>query len=134
MKDIGVYERLLSEGHEIKCIETKSESGKSLSKVNIEKVSKEYKSNSIGVHPHILHSILQQKIERDARIIFDFFLTEILYKKGKVVIVGSTLKEYEFDFIIGRDGLHSNLRKMILGESPYRDHSQFCWRGISSSV
>lgn len=39
-------------------------------------------------------------------------------------------KEIEADIIIGADGIHSNIRKLLFGESPARFTNQICWRAM----
>lgn len=130
MKKIGAYKKLVRLGQKINYVETKSWNGKTLSNVDSGKISSDYDSISVGIHRHLLHSILQEQIESEGNIIFNFSLSEVVNNEERVILIDSDNKQYEFDLVVGCDGLHSQLRSLVLGESSYREHSHFCWRGV----
>jgi 2-polyprenyl-6-methoxyphenol hydroxylase-like FAD-dependent oxidoreductase len=76
----------------------------------------------------LLHALPQHQIK------LDHSLTEYEGHKDKVIARFANGAEIEADFLIGADGIHSDVRSQLLGNDPpiYRGYT--VWRGISSAV
>lgn len=129
LEHLGVAGEIENKGRVIKEIIIAAPDGKVLSKNDLHKISKQYGHNSVAIHRKELHNILSNKLPEQT----------ILYNKKCIQIdMDNNLCLFEddsstpFDVLIGCDGVNSNIRKSIGLDTPSRDASQICYRGITN--
>ncbi|NKQ18875.1 FAD-dependent monooxygenase [Brevibacillus laterosporus] len=70
---------------------------------------------SIGIHRFSLHQILYEAIKNQIDIRFNTTIQSFTQNEESVQVCFQDGKEESFDFVFGADGIHSQIRKLIMG-------------------
>jgi 2-polyprenyl-6-methoxyphenol hydroxylase-like FAD-dependent oxidoreductase len=133
LKELGLAEELLLRGNRLKTFAIKRYDGKQLTQTNIQTLEEEFSIPSIGIDRAELHEVLMNRIPTHRRH-FGERLIHCIQTKNKATAIFESGTKISADLIIGADGIHSEVRKKILGDSPLRDAQQICFRGICDAT
>jgi 2-polyprenyl-6-methoxyphenol hydroxylase-like FAD-dependent oxidoreductase len=123
-KHLGILEEILANSGELKNIFLKTDKGKILAKS-----SPNYDLPTVCMHRGDLHKVLLRNL--NSPIHSDHELRKIkTTATGKLEISYTNGKIKSFDAVVGADGIHSSVRKYVVGDSPpiYRGYN--AWRGV----
>ncbi|MCU0344042.1 MAG: FAD-dependent monooxygenase [Ignavibacterium sp.] len=85
--------------------------------------------SGLAIHRHSLHQILKSYLLEN--ILFtNKKAISFSYKDEKVILHFENGSTAEGDFLIGADGINSNIRLQLLPHSKMRYAGYFCWRSI----
>jgi 2-polyprenyl-6-methoxyphenol hydroxylase-like FAD-dependent oxidoreductase len=103
--------------------------GQPLSKVDFNKIIKNYGNGTIAIHRGHLQRILLENTLKST-VFTDKRLKNIIDTEGVIQVEFEDGTHAECDILIGADGIKSVVRKHIFGDIPLRYSGQTCWRGI----
>src|SRR4051812_32928400 len=121
---LGILEEVVSSSGEIKQIYFKNHTGKILKKLNLQ-----YELPAICIHRAELHAILRKHTAAEQYTNCELqSFSNLTNGKVEVTFTNGTTKI--FDAVIGADGIHSAIRKLIVndGKPVFRGYN--VWRGV----
>lgn len=130
-KRVGVLERIAAEGHLHEGLELRTLDGALIHKSSVPPDPSGVPAGG-GILRPVLHQILSDTtLGLGARVRLGVAV-ESLRDDGSSVFVRSTDgEESQYDLVVGADGLHSQVRQIILPEAPSPAFTgQGCWRAV----
>ncbi|QFT89799.1 FAD-dependent urate hydroxylase [Bacillus sp. THAF10] len=131
LEKLGVAEQVRKTGSPVKKAEIRTWDGKLLVNVPVHKQSKLYGTYSYLIYRPDLQSILYKKLKQET-VVFGKKLIRIENDEAKITAIFEDGEEAEGDLLIGADGVHSEVRKSIIGSTPSRYSGFTAIRGISN--
>lgn len=131
LEKLGVAEQVRKIGSPVKKAEIRTWDGKLLVNVPVHKQAKLYGTYSYLIYRPDLQSILYEKLKQET-VIFGKKLIRIEQDAAKITAIFEDGGEAEGDLLIGADGVHSEVRKSIIGSTPSRYSGFTAIRGISN--
>lgn len=131
LEKLGVAEQVRKIGSPVKKAEIRTWDGKLLVNVPVHKQAKLYGTYSYLIYRPDLQSILYEKLKQET-VIFEKKLIRIEQDAAKITAIFEDGEEAEGDLLIGADGVHSEVRKSIIGSTPSRYSGFTAIRGISN--
>ncbi|MCG1020974.1 FAD-dependent monooxygenase [Sutcliffiella horikoshii] len=131
LEKLGVAEQVRKIGSPVKKAEIRTWDGKLLVNVPVHKQAKLYGTYSYLIYRPDLQSILYEKLKQET-VIFGKKLIRIEQDAAKITAIFEDGEEAEGDLLIGADGVHSEVRKSIIGSTPSRYSGFTAIRGISN--
>lgn len=89
--------------------------------------------SSVALHRADLQSTLLHALPASS-IKLDHSLVSFEQHSDKVIAKFANEQSIEVDFLIGADGIHSDVRTQLLGDDQPRYHGYTVWRGISAAT
>ncbi len=129
---LGLHDAILSRAHHTRSMNLRSKNMDYLAQVNLEKLETEFGVKGVAIHRATLHQILLDHLE-DTPIHLNKKLKCLQQSDSGVRLEFADGSIHNAGTVIGADGIHSAVRKSVLGDSPLRDARQLCWRGISTA-
>lgn len=127
---LGIGEQVRRMGSPVKKAEIRTWDGKLLLNLPVHKQAKRYGTYSYLIHRADLQRILYGNLKPDT-----VFLGRKLVRKeqntSKIRAIFENKEVVEGDLLIGADGVHSQLRRSLIGSSPLRYSGFTAFRGIS---
>ncbi len=126
---LGVHQEIYKKGCRVDVITIAKSDFSALSKVNLSGFEKKYGLQNHAIHRADLHEILADAVghgnmEMNRRLDgiqkSDGGYT-LSFEDGSVVLA---------DYVIGADGIKSQVRQQLFSGNEYRDARQICWRGV----
>jgi 2-polyprenyl-6-methoxyphenol hydroxylase-like FAD-dependent oxidoreductase len=129
LRPLGLEEAVINEGSVVKESLLLASSGAVLSQPEYWKVTQSHGASTVAIHRARLHQVLLTAagpdcVQLNARV-------EGYEQKGDRVLVRAGAETLETDLLVGADGLHSAVRKQLLGDTPTRYSGYTSWRGIA---
>jgi len=128
---LGIKEDILSLGHQLPSYAIQDEYGKLLVATNTKKLSHRYEQDNFAIHRADLHQYLVSQITQQ-----NLYLGKkaIRFEESSsgVRLFFADGTDYESDYVIVADGIHSPLRQQLIPESKPRYAGYTCWRAIIS--
>jgi naringenin degradation protein FdeE len=130
-KRVGVLERMRAEGHMHSAFALHLPSGQLLNKIQPPDDGTGMPSGG-GILRPVLHQILADATRAaGTRVRLGVRLNTLEQQGARVRTVCSDAEEGTYDLVVGADGLHSQVRGMILPDAPKpRFTGQGCWRAV----
>lgn len=128
---LGIEKKIKEAGIEIVEAFGVDESFKTISKLRVkEKVTPIYGFGSYAYHRGRLQQALLSEIESE-KIHLNKRLVAVNQNESFVTLSFDDGTNFEFDLVVGADGIKSMVRKNVIGEIPFRYSNQTCWRGMA---
>lgn len=130
-KRVGVLERMRAEGHMHSAFALHLPSGQLLQRIQPPDDGSGTPSGG-GILRPVLHQILADATRAaGTRVRLGVRLNALEQQGARVRTVCSDAEEATYDLVVGADGLHSQVRKMIFPNAPApRFTGQGCWRAV----
>lgn len=103
--------------------------GKPLFSINTERIKKSFGTDNYAVHRTDLHKLLMSKLKAD-HIFIKKKLVNLTAQKDKVQVYFEDGTAREFDFVIGADGVNSQIRQLLLPDTKPKYAGYWCWRNV----
>ncbi|WP_298694844.1 FAD-dependent monooxygenase [uncultured Sulfuricurvum sp.] len=103
--------------------------GRSLGRFDLEKIREETSYPTLAVHRKRLHEILLNSVDASTIRLCHKVVKIAEHGTGLQVTYENGMCE-EYDYVIGADGLRSNIRELYVGHVPLRDAGYVCWRFV----
>lgn len=126
LTELGVKEEVMKHGFSTDRCTILSETGKELTELYHH--SNDYPTYT-SIHRHDFIRILSKHIQLD-EISFHENLTDFMYSPDGIELYFENGKQVATKYMIGSDGLHSNIRHQIEPMKKLRFAGYTCWRGI----
>lgn len=97
--------------------------------LNLKKIKAKFGSSICAIHRAKLQQVLYSFVNPE-KVILNKALISLEEKGDKVLLQFADKSTAEGDFVIGADGINSQVRQQIFPELPYRYSGQTCWRGL----
>ncbi|GHN02577.1 oxidoreductase [Cytophagales bacterium WSM2-2] len=91
-------------------------SGKRVGGLNMAKIRKLLKNRSYNFLRSDLAKVIYSRVEKDVEVIFGSSIISIDQKESHLNVSFNNIAPRSFDLVIGADGLHSNVRKLLFGD------------------
>ncbi len=126
---LGLDENVISISNQLRDFEISDAAGKIILSADTERIKQSYNADNFAVHRADLHSLLASKIP-EGRIFTHKKLVRLKIKEEKVEIEFEDGTNEKFDFLIGSDGVNSQVRQLFLPDTKPRYAGYWCWRGV----
>ena len=130
IRELGLEEQVVARSSVLRRSLTLNPKGRVLAELDVESLSKTAGAPSVCIHRAELYSILADALPAD--VMRSAARCVSFAVRGDVVIAhmsdGATVNG---DLLIGADGIHSAVRKQVLGPDELRYAGYTCWRGIA---
>lgn len=133
LEKFGVADRVRALGSPVKKAEIRTWDGKRLLDVPVHQQAQRYGSYSYLIHRPLLQGILYDRLQPDT-VVFDKKLYAIEQEGEKITGVFSAHHTDTGDVLIGADGVHSAVRRILWGDISLRYAGFTAIRGISRFV
>jgi len=90
--------------------------GQRLGGLRADKIRKLVNNRAYNFLRSDLAKVIYSKVAKDVEVIFGSSITGIEQKESQVNVTFSNCAPRSFDLVIGADGLHSNVRKLLFGD------------------
>ena len=131
LEKLGVAEQVHKAGSPVKKAEIRTWDGKLLVNVPVHKQAKLYGTYSYLIYRPDLQNILYNKLKQET-VFFGKKLINIEEDGTKITAFFEGGEEAEGDLLIGADGVHSEVRKYVIGTTSSRYSGFTAIRGISN--
>jgi 2-polyprenyl-6-methoxyphenol hydroxylase-like FAD-dependent oxidoreductase len=129
---LGIGEQVRRVGSSVKKAEIRTWDGKLLVDLPVHKQAKRYGAYSYLIHRADLQSILYQNL-KPGTVVLGRKLVRKEQDTSKIRAIFENKEVVEGDLLIGADGVHSQLRRFLIGSTPLRYSGFTAFRGISYS-
>lgn len=127
---LGVSEALGSKGTRISTVLLTDQHLKILTQSDLTPFEQKYQLANIAIHRSELHQVLLDKIGREP-IALNKRLTAIAKNgEGLYELLFTDGTRAVHKYVIGADGIRSQVRELVFGTYALRDAQQVCWRGV----
>lgn len=103
--------------------------GKLLFSIDTKRIAKTFGKENYSIHRADLHSFLLRK-NQEAKIFTGKKIIDLKRIKEKTLLTFADQSEVEVDFVIGADGVNSQVRQLLVPNSKPKYAGYWCWRGV----
>lgn len=130
LKAVGVLDRVMAEGYTAEHVNVCDIDGQVISQIKTEKLEDADIPGAGGILRPVLHNILSEKTRAaGVNIRLGKTITKLIQNEDAVKVTLSDGTEESYDFVVGADGIYSNVRQLLFPASPLpRYTGQSCWR------
>ncbi|WP_298512124.1 FAD-dependent monooxygenase [uncultured Kordia sp.] len=130
-RNLGIEELLIANAAPLHAMNITNKDLKAFSKIDLQYFKHTYDLQSISIHRGKLQQILLDHL-KTTNIYLDHQLKNLTKKKGGYLIEFENGKTLQSSLLLGADGIHSQVRKVLFPESQIRTTNQVCWRGMAN--
>ncbi|WP_410880638.1 FAD-dependent monooxygenase [Myroides sp. DW712] len=129
-RHLGVAEQLNHKGTRISTVRLTDMDLRVLDQTSLLSFEEYYQLANIAIHRSDLHRVLLDAVGEEC-VELNKRLQYITHRpKGGYTLKFTDQTTMQHEFVIGADGLRSQVRQLLFGEYPLRDAHQMCWRGV----
>ncbi|HLV24083.1 MAG TPA: FAD-dependent monooxygenase [Moheibacter sp.] len=124
---LGMDAGVMAISNHLRDFEISDQNGKTILSADTERIKRSYETDNFAVHRADLHRYLSGKIS-SGKIYLNKKLIQIIQEKEKVKIEFEDGTNGFSDFVIGADGVNSQVRQALIPNSEPRYAGYWCWR------
>lgn len=128
LNEIGVGKQVEAKGQTIKQVKITDAQDHLLSCLNVEQYATTV-AKTVTIHRNDLHEILRNKLT-STPVYFNTTISSIEEQTEKVKIVFSDGRVCYYDLVVGCDGIHSDIRKVLFKGTQLKYAGYTCWRFV----
>ncbi len=125
-KRMGIEERVLAAGYQIERLRSVGPDGAVKADVNVDLLSATFGDDFTSLPRGDLASAIYATIEDKVETIFGDSITAVDQRDDGVGLTFEKHAPGDFDLVIGADGLHSNVRRLVFGPEQSFEHYLGC--------
>jgi len=126
---LGILDELMKKGNSMKRITLTDQNMSSLFDYQQDDIKEKFGFYSLSIHRWELQKILLHKLP-ESKIHLGKSLISFNQLENNIDLLFADSTVVRTKFLIGADGIHSNVRKHLFPKSQIRYSGQTCWRGI----
>lgn len=130
LEKLGIAEQVCNLGSPVKKAEIRTWDGKLLVDIPVHEQAKRYGTYSYLIYRPDLQNILHQNL-KPGKVVLGRNLVRLEQDSSKIKGIFDDGEIVEGNLIIGADGVHSQVRKCLIGSTPLRYSGFTAFRGIS---
>jgi 2-polyprenyl-6-methoxyphenol hydroxylase-like FAD-dependent oxidoreductase len=130
---LGVADELRRRGAVLAVAEVADHRDRTIHAMPFDRLSERFGQAGIGIHRGELSRTLAAALPDDA-IVFSRGVVEVEQSEDRVTVRADDGTVATVDALIGADGIHSAVRRAVLGDVPIRYAGYTCWRGIAPVI
>jgi 2-polyprenyl-6-methoxyphenol hydroxylase-like FAD-dependent oxidoreductase len=120
---MGLLPRIREAGTHVTDLTFVDDAGRRVGRVNLRALQRATGSREVELPRHDLAAILHEASRHDAEFLFHDSITALAQDADGVDVTFATAPPRRFDLVIGTDGLHSGVRRLVFGpESDLVEH------------
>jgi 2-polyprenyl-6-methoxyphenol hydroxylase-like FAD-dependent oxidoreductase len=123
---IGIEEQILAAGHDVRYVRSVGPNGEIKADLDVEVFRRMVGDKFTSLPRGDLAAAIYATIESDVETIFGDSIAAIEEHRGGVQVTFDHAEAAEFDLVIGADGLHSNVRRLVFGPESDFEHYLGC--------
>lgn len=127
---LGFADRIEAEGMSLNKVAIADPDLKVIQGTNMQNIRQKYGHSITAIHRAKLQRILVEELDSES-LELGKPLQSFEETKNGVLAHFKDGSKVEADFLIGADGIHSNVRKQLFPNVKYRYSGQVCWRGVA---
>ena len=131
LRGLGLHDAVAWQGQELTSAALRTSEGETLTETSLDFVKDALGVSSVGIHRGRLHKLLVDALERE-RVQTGKELVRYEERSGEIDVYFTDGSSAEGTALVGADGLHSTVRRQLLGETALRYSGYTSWRGIAS--
>lgn len=124
---LGMDKEIIKISNHLRNFEIVDHKGKSILSADTERIKKNYDTDNFAIHRADLHNFLSEKILSD-KIHLNKRLKQFRQEENKIVLEFEDDTTSITDYLIGADGVNSQVRQQLLPNSEPRFAGYWCWR------
>ena len=128
-RECGLEDELMRYAQPLREIVSLDDQAKMLGRFDLEKIALETSYPTVAIHRKRLHEVLSNSVNQE-NIHLSRKVTGIAQRDSVYAVTFDNSMVEEYDYIIGADGLRSNIREAFFGDIPLRDAGYVCWRFV----
>ncbi|MBQ49309.1 MAG: hypothetical protein CMP10_18165 [Zetaproteobacteria bacterium] len=127
-REIGLTDKLADLGFYIKTLGLKKDTGEILSAADMTRVKARFGLSHLAIHRQQLLKALSHNLED--QIHYGHKLCHWSESDNEISLTFDNGKKHSFDYVVGTDGVNSQMLTNSFKLPPLRDSGQMCWRGV----
>lgn len=128
-RHLGIHEEIYRKGNLIDKITIAKADFSTLASISLTDFETQYGLQNHAIHRADLHTIIADAVGRE-HIQLNKRLLQIEQAGSIYKLTFEDGTSDHFEYVIGADGIKSQVRQQLFPESEYRDTRQVCWRGM----
>lgn len=127
---LGVADQLNERGVRISTVKLTDFKLNLLNSTDLTPYEQQYKLANIAIHRSELHQVLLNAIDRENVVLGKRIQNIEKRADGLYELTFTDNSKATHEYVIGADGIRSQVRQFVFGDHPLRDAKQVCWRGV----
>ena len=127
---LGIADHLQKVGMRISTVLLTDVNLNTLTKSDLQKFEELYQLGNIAIHRSELHRVLIENVGVEHIVLSKRLNGISRINKDKIELNFTDNSTKYHSFVIGADGIRSQVRQLFFGNYPLRDAKQICWRGV----
>lgn len=130
-RHLGISDQLNEKGTRISTVLLTDLALRVLDQTSLSFFEQKYQLANIAIRRSALHQVLLEAVGRE-HIQLNKRLQEGYKENGQYTLCFTDQTTATHEYVMGVDGLRSQVRQLFFGYHPLRDAKQVCWRGVLS--
>ncbi|MGO9158721.1 FAD-binding domain [Mycobacterium sp.] len=123
---MGIEEQILDAGYDVECVRSVGPGGETKAELGVDVFRRMIGDDFTSVPRGDLAAAIYATVENDVETIFGDSIATIDEHEGGVHVTFDHGQPRNFDLVIGSDGLHSNVRRLVFGPESNFEHYLGC--------
>lgn len=123
---MGIEQEIRAAGHQVEELRSVDASGHVAARLGVDTIRKATKGRYTSVARGDLAAAIYRSVEHGIETIYSDSITAIEHRSDCLAVTFERTPQREYDMVIGADGLHSNVRKLIFGAEAKYEHYLGC--------
>jgi 2-polyprenyl-6-methoxyphenol hydroxylase-like FAD-dependent oxidoreductase len=129
---MGVEAPIRAAGYQVQSLRAVGANGRTQARLRVDAIRRATEGKYTSVARGDLAAAIYRTVENDVETIYSDRITEIDNRADRVTVTFEHAPQRDFDLVVGADGLHSAVRRLIFGADPR--HSRYLGCQVAACV